>query len=464
MRRSVRRAVSAAGLFCCVAACGGGSSLTAEDLTPRWHVTGGFLRDPQGRAVILHGANLAGAQKNAPYWGFHGAADYARLRSEWGMNAIRFVVTWAAIEPDEGRIDDAFLDQVATRMQWAHEANLLVVLDMHDDVYGEGFQSGGGDGAPKWSCDASNYASFQPLDQWYLNDLTAQVTACYDHFWQTNAVRPHYVEAWKRLVARVASFDNVIGFDPMNEPYWGSISIPTFEETTLQPFYEELVPEVRSVAPGLVAFLEPSTFRNLGGTTRLVPFPFADVVYSPHNYDRDAESGAGFDPSHRDPLIANIDALASEATSLNAALFIGEYGGMANTPGIVDYMTAQYDGAGKHAASSMYWSYDASPSYGLLNPDGSEKTVLTNVVARPYPERVAGTPSSYAFDASTSTFSFTYAPDTSIAALTIVSIPDRVYPNGYQVDCGGCTYEKSAGSLAITKAASGHAVTVTVTP
>ncbi|MGH7326773.1 MAG: cellulase family glycosylhydrolase [Polyangiaceae bacterium] len=424
----------------------------------------GFLRDPQGRAVILHGANLAGAQKNPPYWGFHTAADYARLRDEWGMNAIRFVVTWAAIEPEEGQYDDAFLDQVAMRMQWARDANLLVVIDMHDDVYGEGFVQGGGDGAPKWSCDASNYASFQPLDQWYLNDLTGEVTACYDHFWQSSDLYPHYEEAWKRLAARVASFDNVIGFDPINEPYWGSTPVLGFEPSILQPFYEKLVPAVRSVAPSLVAFLEPSTFRNLGGNTRLVPFPFEDVVYSPHSYDRDAESGVGFDPSHRDPLIANIDALAGEATSLNAALFIGEYGGMANTPGIVDYMTAQYDGAGKHAASSMYWSYDESDNYGLLNVDGSEKTILTNVVARPYPERVAGTPSSYAFDAASSTFTFSYAPDASIAAPTIVSIPDRVYPNGYQVECGGCAYDKSAGSLAITKPPSGDTVTVTVHP
>ena len=463
MRSLAGLAVFAGGLFCCVAACGG-SSLTTSDFAPQWHVKSGFLRDPEGRAVVLHGVNLAGAQKNPPYWGFHTASDYARVRNEWGMNAIRFVVTWAAIEPEEGKYDDAFLDQVALRMQWARDANLLVVLDMHDDVYGEGFVSGGGDGAPKWSCDAANYASFQPLDQWYLNDLTAQVRACYDHFWQTGDLYPHYEGAWKRLAARVASFDNVIGFDPMNEPFWGSAMVNGFEPEYLQPFYEKLVPAVRSVSPNLVAFLEPSTIRNLGGTTSLVPFPFADVVYSPHNYDRDAESGIGFDPSHRDPLIANIDALASEAQSLNAALFIGEYGGMANEPGIVEYMTAQYDGAGKHAASSMYWSYDESSNYGLLDVDGSEKTILTNVVARPYPESVAGTPTSFSFDASSQKFAFTYAPDAAITAPTIVSIPDRVYPNGYQVECGGCAYEKRAGSLAITKPAPGSSVTVTLSP
>ncbi|HEX7663773.1 MAG TPA: cellulase family glycosylhydrolase, partial [Polyangiaceae bacterium] len=338
------------------------------------------------------------------------------------------------------------------------------VLDMHQDVYGEGFMIGGGDGAPKWSCDASNYASFVPADQWYLNDLSAQVTACYDHFWHTPEIRAHYEEAWKRLLSRVADSGVVIGVDPMNEPYWGSTNINSFEPELLQPFYEELVPQLRAIAPNVIAFLEPSTIRNLGTPTNLVPFPFANVVYSPHSYDRDAESGVGFDPSHRDPLIANVDALAGEAQSLDAALFIGEYGGMANTPGIAPYMTAQYDAAGKHAASSMYWSYDESANYGLLNPDGSEKTILTDVVARPYPERVAGTPSSFAFDAATSTFTFTYAPDASTTAPTLVSIPDRVYPNGYAVDCGGCESTKSPNRLTITKPGSGASVTVTVRP
>lgn len=448
------------GLVGAAFSCGGSSLAPATG----WHVDGGFLRDPQGRAVILHGANLAGAHKSAPYWGSYGPEDFARLRGAWGMNAIRFLVSWAAIEPEEGHYDEAFLDAVAERMQWAKDADLLVVLDMHQDVYGEGFALGGGDGAPKWSCDASNYAAFEPVTEWYLNDLSAPVTACYDHFWHTPDLVAHYEEAWRRLLTRVADSGVVIGFDPMNEPYWGSTNINAFEPELLQPFYEDLVPKLRAIAPNAIAFLEPSTIRNLGTPTNLVPFPFANVAYSPHSYDRDAESGIGFDPSHRDALIANVDALAGEAKGLNAALFIGEYGGMADTPGIAPYMTAQYDAAGKQAASSMVWSYDANSSYGLLDADGTEKTVLVDLVARPYPERTAGTPSSYAFDATTSTFTFTYVPDARVTAPTLVSIPDRVYANGYSVDCNGCEWVKSPGRLTITEPGNGGSVIVTVRP
>jgi endoglycosylceramidase len=101
---------------------------------PRWHISGGFLHAPDGRAVILRGANLSGAQKQSPYLDPAGSDDYRHLHDDWGMNAIRFVMTWAAVEPDRGRYDDAYLDQVAERLRWAEAAGLWVVLDMHEDI------------------------------------------------------------------------------------------------------------------------------------------------------------------------------------------------------------------------------------------------------------------------------------------------------------------------------------------
>lgn len=446
----------------------GGGAGGAGGATPAapTRVRGGFIRDDEGRALVLRGMNLAGAHKNPPYFSFHTVADFKRLRDEWGMNAIRFLITWAAVEPEQGVFDEAYLDAVAERMDWAREAGLHVVLDMHQDVYGEGFVLGGGDGAPRWTCDESNYASFKPdPNQWFFNYLTAEVTTCYDHFWNTPELRAEYIDAWRHVATRLEGYDDVIlGFDPMNEPYWGSYSITFFEAAQLQPFYEELVPEVRAIRPGWIAFLEPASSRNLGVPTGLKKLPFPDVVYSPHSYDRDAESGMGFDPMQRQVVLNNGQALAAEAASLEAALWIGEYGGMAASPGIVEYMTAEYDAFAAVAAGTTYWAYDKGGSYSVFNDDGSEREALVSTLVRPFPQRVAGDPVSYGFDAASSTFTLTYRPDASITAPTIVSAPARVYPNGVVVSCDGCESKVTGAALEITKPAAGETVTVTLVP
>src|SRR5262249_20161382 len=154
-----------------------------------WHVRDNFLRAPDGRAVILRGANVSNAQKVAPYLDGKQRADYRRLYDDWGMNAIRFVMTWAAVEPQKGQYDDAYLEGVRARLDWPSAAGLAVVLDMHEDVYGEGF---GFDGAPRWTCDGARYAAFKPRSPWFVNTLDPSVTACVDDFYTRADLQTHF--------------------------------------------------------------------------------------------------------------------------------------------------------------------------------------------------------------------------------------------------------------------------------
>lgn len=420
----------------------------------------GFLHDAEGRAIIMRGVNLAGAHKNAPYLDDKQPADYARVREAWGLNAIRFLMTWSAIEPQQGVYDDAYLDRVAERLGWAREAGLHVVLDMHQDIYGEGF---GFDGAPRWTCDESRYAAFVPRMPWFVSAQDVNVIACVDDLYARADLREHFSEAWRRVAARFAAEPAVIGFDVLNEPHWGSSPIYSFEAETLAPFYEQVVTAVRKEAPHWVAFLEPSAARNGGLATSLKPFPFENVMYAPHSYDVTAESGGGFDAARAQRLKDHVADLALDAQNLGAGLWIGEYGGDAAAPGIVDYMTAQYDAAGAAAASTMYWAYDKGGAYSLLDAAGNEKPALLGVIVRPYPALVAGTPTAYAFDAATRTFTLEYAPDSSVSAPTRIIVPQRTYPTGYHVECD-CTYESDGDELVITKAPGGRAATITVRP
>lgn len=412
-----------------------------------WRVVAGHLQAPDGRVAILRGANVAGEHKTPPYLDRSRAEDYERLRSIWGLNAMRFVMTWAAIEPAPGRYDEAYLDGVATRLRWAREAGLAVILDMHQDVYGEGF---GFDGAPRWACDEARYRAFVPREPWFLNSLDPNVQACVDAFFTDEDTLRRFTAAWEHVAQRFAAEPAVIGFDVLNEPSWGSYAVARFDADRLQPFYERVVAAVRRQAPGWVAFLEPCASRNIGFSTRLQPFSFADVVYSPHSYDSAAESGSGFDPARRTALLDTVAELRQEATSLGAALWIGEYGGIPEHAGYAAYMQAEYDAAAAQSAGSSYWSYGRGGGYSMLDTDGRERPAVLAALVRPYPERVAGTPAGSRYDPDTRTFLFRYRPDPGLRLPTELSIPERIFGADYRVDCTGCVYEKDGPHLRLT--------------
>lgn len=470
-----KRLSARAALGACItlAACASACSSTAGDDTPArpprpstWHVAEGAIRDASGRTVILRGVNLAGAHKVKPYVSDFGPADYQRLRAEWGMNALRFLVSWQGLEPARGTYDETYLAEVEKRIGWARDAGLYVVLDVHQDLYGEGFA--GGNGVPRWTCDEARYAKFVPATPWFFGYLDANVMACFDGLYTNADVRSRLVLAWKTLATRFARYENVLGFDALNEPHWGSANASTFEAERLAPLYEEIVRAVRSAAPAWLFFMEPSSGRNLGIATSLVKPPYDGVVYAPHAYDPSAESGDGFDPSHRDPFLLRIGALREEADALGAALLLGEYGGMADKPGIAEYMTAAYDGAGAGAASAMYWAYDKNDDgYALLRKDGSEKKELVDVVVRPYPERTAGRLLSYAFDRGTKVATIRLVPDPTVDAPTEIAVPRRVYSAGVMVDCGGCTVEELPGLVRLSRASdasNARELTITIRP
>ncbi|HSQ62554.1 MAG TPA: cellulase family glycosylhydrolase [Polyangiaceae bacterium] len=429
---------------------------------PPFSVQGGFLRDADGRAVILHGANVSGHHKWSPYFDFHQPADFARMRDEWGMNSMRLLTTWAAIEPQRGVFDEAYLSALEQRVEWAEAAGILVVVDMHQDLYGEGFL--GGDGAPLWTCDASRYAAFVPTTPWFFGNLDPNVEACVDGLYHDDGLQTEFTEAWKHVAAKLASHANVVGFDPLNEPGWGTAAMNGYEAEVLAPFYERVVAAVRSVAPQWVAFIEPGSSRNLGLPTGLPKPDYPNVVYAPHAYDSDAEQGKPFDAAHRANVLANAAALRTEADALGAALWIGEYGGPSSLANITDYITAERDGIDAVGGGATYWDYSKTDDgYGLLNNDGSEKTAILAIVARPYPQRVAGGSVQSTWDGATRTLTVTYAPDRSIAAPTLIAVPPAFQP--VSVECGGCAYDLgSPGVRIVTPPPSSSATIVVHTP
>lgn len=415
------------------------------------HACGKDLRDADGRVWIQRGVNFAGAHKYAPYTDDFGAADYQQLHA-WGFRTTRFLIPWAAVEPAPGQYDDAYLDFVAMHAQMAHDAGLVMVLDMHQDVYGEGF---GFDGAPAWTCDAARYAAFVPNSNWILDYNDANVAACFDHLWTDGDLQADFAAMWAHVAQRLAKEPAIVGFDPMNEPFWGTFGVGDFEGSVLEPFYLRVIDAVRGQAPW-IAYTEPASSRNLGFASHLQPFGRADIVYAPHLYDPSAELNGTFDTTHRDSLLRTATELRGEADAIGAPLWIGEYGGIADSTYIGAYMDAAYDGAAADLAGSMYWSMDKDDGgYSILDSAGAPKQALIDAIARPYPSRIAGQLTAWSYDDATRRLDVSWDPDPAVTAPTVIVLPDM----NVDLSCGDCVVEMGDGEASITGATS-----ISVTP
>ncbi len=247
-------------------------------------IDGSRFRDRHGRHTILRGANLGGDCKVpfAPDGHSYMPTDFADHRSvsfvgrpapldeidvhlarlaHWGFNCLRLLTVWEAIEhAGPGRHDAAYLDYLAQVCRRAGDHGLNVFIDFHQDVWS---RMSGGDGAPGWTFEAAglDFTRFAAADAAHVMQYR------YDHriggrqpgypqmSWGGNYRMPangimwtlffagadfapgcavdgrniqhylqdHYLASMRAVAERVAGFDNVIGFDTLNEPGTGYV-------------------------------------------------------------------------------------------------------------------------------------------------------------------------------------------------------------------------------------------------
>jgi hypothetical protein len=224
----------------------------------------GWFVDPLGRRTLLRGVNLGGSTKVplSPNGATHLGTDFegwrdvsfvgrpfaldeahehlARL-AHWGFNVLRLLVTWEAIEHSgPGKYDEAYLDYVRAVVKKAREHGLLVFIDPHQDVWSRWT---GGDGAPFWCFEwagldpgrfvEAEAVALDALD-WPSNYERAPVATMWTLFFGGDTFCPelkgvqgrlqeHYIAAVCTLAERLTDFDNVLGYDTLNEPSGGYI-------------------------------------------------------------------------------------------------------------------------------------------------------------------------------------------------------------------------------------------------
>jgi len=241
-----------------------------------------WLKDNLGRTLILHGVNLGGSTKVPAHpngathirEGFFDYEDvsfvgrpfpleeadehFARLR-EWGLNLVRFLVTWEAVEhAGPGQYDEEYLDYVRAIVEKAGENGISVFIDPHQDAWNRWT---GGDGAPAWTLEKTGmditklhetgaaivhqlHGDPFPHMIWPTNHTKLAAATMFTLFFAGNEFAPntevdgvpvqeylqsHYINAITKVAERLANLPNVIGYDSMNEPAGGFIGLPDLD-------------------------------------------------------------------------------------------------------------------------------------------------------------------------------------------------------------------------------------------
>ncbi|HUT54348.1 MAG TPA: cellulase family glycosylhydrolase [bacterium] len=395
-----------------------------------FHTDGRWIKDDQGRVVILRGINVGGGVKWDPWQYWYGEREWDLLM-DWGMNVVRMLIIWEPIEPEPGQYTDWLFESGTDQLvAWSEERGINVILDMHQDVYGPAVS---GDGAAPWATRTD--IPFKHQEPWGINYLARAVNESYDDLWTDPALQNHFIGAWLMAVQRYRYREIIIGYDLFNEPWPGTSAPWEFSRNRLGKFQDRVAQAIRALDANRIIFYEPLTFTAAGMPANLPPPAVKGAGYAPHFYD----PTLGFvhdQPYDLDPSRMNkvMDRYEKEARWMgNIPWLMGEFGVTNIAPNWQVYLQDFYNALDAHMASGTIWEYGKG-SMGPLNPDGSEKTEFVNEIVRTYPQRIAGEPVSFGFDPATRVFTLTYNIVEGVTGPTEIFIPEaRHYPAGFRI-------------------------------
>jgi hypothetical protein len=388
--RSTRRTVISSGVAVLIAMA---SALVASPAGqaaplagPRYSTNGLWITDAQGRDLFLRGVDVSGAEYTPtnqvlPY----DEADFATMRAD-GATVVRIPIAWAMIEPTPGHFDQTAINRAVQIVDWAGNAGLKVVLDMHQYIWASCF---GGLGMPLWTI--PNCPSTPPTN---VALQEADVLVAQNAFWHSTVLQSDFARAWVQVAKAVDHPNFLLGYDILNEPGPGLIPNEVFEEDYLAPFYRNVGSQLRQVDPGALLFVEPSDLNGLvNGTSQfLTPIGLPRLVYEPHQYGAvsfnvDATVGV-FDVAGPAQFVPDLFLDFLVAKRINAAIWLGEWGAINPAVSYQPYAYVDDDLTEQDAfmLGSAYWSFDSS----LSGPDKAIGAELTRIT----PYAIAGTPTS----------------------------------------------------------------------
>jgi endoglycosylceramidase len=436
--------------------------VAAADTTGPIEFRGPDLIDDRGRVVQIHGINMV--RKAAP---FHVSPDEPNFEENLdrivraGFNGVRLGVWMAALMPQPGVIDAAYLDEVQRGLDALAERDMWVLLDFHQDVF---------TGMPAWATTPEAAA------------LSPTLPGSENAFWALGYLSPRSMRQWEDFYTRVPVADgrsavdlmgdaiaavaerfedtpNVIGIDLINEPWPGERFFDCLvggcgsRYTQLRSIYEEYTTKIRAVAPGMHVWWAPY---NFGPPFQQSPPPSQpDIGFTFHSYCLYTDGGEPVQPG---PLENTVCGSVYDSQVLDGAhvgaywdapVLLGEFGASAsplNTTRLTEL-------ADQRRMSWLYWD----DNYFRQAPE-----VVRADLIRVYPQATAGQPLAQRFDPATGAFEFRYRPDPSVTAPTSIAVPTDPYPDGYTVTAAGANVTSAPNAGRLTLVADPGATEVTV--
>lgn len=277
-------------------------------------------------------------------------------------------------------------------------------------------------------------------------------------FWQNkNKEYQTYINAWKVIWKRYANDASVLGYDVVNEPrkLTMDMSYTALTEKYLIPLYQKIIDESQKINANKKIFFQ-SIFMNKGEgidnnqyAEMTAPLKRKNIIFAPHIYQDNIN------------LIKPVmDRFDKESDMLKAPIFIGEWGfpTYATTDTLVTGKLGQlkyrelyiktaevFDrmGVGSIKAwflgnRSMQNFLPGGPSTWSIFSDKTdagtvERKYITDVIARPFPQTIAGDIHSFLFNHATRTLHLKIKPDNSKGTSKIFIGANRHYPDGFSV-------------------------------
>lgn len=280
----------------------------------------------------------------------------------------------------------------------------------------------------------------------------------WEKFWvNENKVHETYIDAWKVIWNRYKNEGSVTGYDIVNEPRKLSmdISYKALTNNYLIPLYQRIIDESHKINPQKYCMVQ-SIFMNKGEKVNgnqysevTTPINRKNILFAPHIYQE-----------KKDLVKPTLLRFEKESKMMDAPIFIGEWGfptfdktdsTMTGRLGQLNYMdfyirTAElFDSLGINSIKAWFAGnprkqhfLGGGPSTWAIFEDKHavgtvERKYITDIIARPYPQKIAGDIKSFKYDFATRSLDIYITSDNSKGTSKLFIGANRHYPDGFSV-------------------------------